>query len=184
MTGEIIIALAAVLAIIAIALWRKSSPDAKADTRDLTAVYLDSFPAKHPKYFPVIRQALSRNDAKFLAERVAREPRRRALRARRAAARFFLEGLRHDFDKLTNLSRVLAKAAPESAHATEMERLKLEWKFRSVYAVIWVKLRIGAVPTAQLHALADTIGSMASRLEIAVNAWQDASLLSHPELMN
>jgi hypothetical protein len=178
MTGTyVIIGLALVLAIVAILLGR-SSRSAGTDSRDLSGIFLDGIPAKHPRLFPIIQQALSNQDAEFLNSHVEPRSRKRALAARRAAALFFLAGLRADFRKLTELSRLLAKAAPESAHATEMERIKLEWKFNLLYVVVWLKLRTGALPVVQLHALSDTIGAMASRLEVAMHAWQDASLLS------
>jgi hypothetical protein len=176
-SAYVIIALALVLAIAAILLAR-SSRSSRTDSRDLSGIFVEGIPAKHPQLFPVIQQALSKRDVEFLDSYVQGRPRKRALAARRAAALFFLSGLREDFRKLTDLSRLLAKAAPETAHATEMERIKLEWKFNLLYMVVWFKLRTGALPVAQLHALSDTIGAMASRLEVAMHAWQDASLLS------
>jgi hypothetical protein len=178
MTGAyVIIALALLLAIVAILLAR-SSRSARTDSRDLSGMFLEGIPAKHPRLFPIIQQALSSRDAEFLNSRVEARARKRALAARRAAAIFFLAGLRADFRKLTELSRVLSKAAPESAHSTEIERAKLEWKFNFLYVVVWLKLRTGALPVVQLHVLSDTIGAMASRMEVAMHAWQDASLLS------
>lgn len=175
-SAYIIVGLAVVLAIVAILLARSSRSE-KPGATDLSGMYVEGFPAKHPRLFPVIRQALSSADAEFLDAHVARGPRKRVLAARRAAALYFLEGLRTDFGKLTELSRVLAKAAPESEHANELERIKLEWRFRILYSIVWIRLKTGALPIAQLHVLSDTIGAMASRLEIAMNAWQDASLL-------
>lgn len=178
MTGAyVIIGLAVVLAIVALLLAR-SSRSAGAESRDLSGMFLEGVPAKHPRLFPIIQQALSDRDAEFLDAYVGRNPRRRAVAARRAAALFFLAGLRADFLKLSDLSRLLAKSAPESAQANEMERINLEWKFNFLYMIVWLKLRTGMLPIAQLHALSDTIGSMASRLEVAMHAWQDASLLS------
>ncbi len=113
MTGTyVIIGLALVLAIVAILLGR-SSRSAGTDSRDLSGIFLDGIPAKHPRLFPIIQQALSNQDAEFLNSHVEPRSRKRALAARRAAALFFLAGLRADFRKLTELSRLLAKAAPE-----------------------------------------------------------------------
>jgi hypothetical protein len=183
MSGAIIIGLAVVLAIVAVLLARKTSASGADEPRDISGAYLESFPAKHPRYFPIIQQALSKSDARFLAGRVSKDPRKRAQAARRVSAMFFLAGLRKDFKKLTALARILAKSAPDTAQSAEMKRLTLEWKFNLLYAVVWLKLRTGAVPVAQLHALSDTIGSMATRLEIAMHAWQEASLQSNPELL-
>lgn len=153
------------------------SKSAAAPPKDLAAVFVETLPAQFPRYFPVIRQVLSDSDAKFLAVRVGPVPRRKARAARRAVALAFLAGLREDYAKLNGLSRALVKFAPESAKAYEIERIRLELRFNILYALVWLKLRTGLAPVSELQALSDRIGALAARLEIAVHAWQDASLL-------
>ena len=172
----IIIALCAILAGAGIWLAQRSK-SAATPPRDLAAIFVETLPARYPRYFPVIRQALSRSDAKFLAARVAPEQRRRARAARRAAALAFLSGLREDYVKLSELARALVKCAPENARSYEVERLRLEMRFNLLYGLVWLKLRTGLVPIKELGALSDRIGGLAARLELAVHAWQDSSLL-------
>lgn len=177
MTGAIVM-IVLCLALAAAALWyARRSKSVAEPPRDLAAIFVESLPAKYPRYFPVIRQALSESDAKFLAIRVAPEPRRRARAARRAAALAFLAGLREDYLKLNGLARALVKFAPENAQAHEIERFSLEMRFHLLYALVWLKLKTGLVPVSDLKALSDRIGALAARLEIALHAWQDASLI-------
>jgi hypothetical protein len=148
-----------------------------APSKDLAAIFVETLPARYPRYFPVIRQALSESDAKFLAARVSPEQRRRARSARQAAALAFLSGLRQDYLKLSELARALVKYAPENAKLYEVERLRLEMRFNFLYGLVWLKLRTGLMPIKELGSLSDRIGGLAARLELAVHAWQDASLL-------
>jgi hypothetical protein len=177
MTGAIIV-IGLCLALAGAGIWlAQRSRSAPAPPRDLAAIFVETLPAKYPRYFPVIRQALSQSDDTFLAVRVAPEQRRRARLARRAAALAFLSGLRHDYLKLSELARALVKYAPENARLYEVERLQLEMRFNFLYGLVWLKLRTGLMPIKELGSLSDRIGGLAARLELAVHAWQDSSLL-------
>lgn len=179
MTGAImLIVLCLLLGVAGIWLARRSRSPV-APPKDLAAVFVESLPARFPRYFPVIRQVLSESDARFLAIRVGPLPRRKARAARRAVALAFLAGLREDYSKLNGLSRALVKFAPENAKAHEIERIRLELRFNILYALVWLKLRTGLAPVSELQALSDRIGALAARLEVAMHAWQDASLLGN-----
>src|SRR5580700_3423206 len=57
------------------------------------------------KYFPQVRQALSKEDDEFLATRAGENARRLARKVRRDVALEFLQGLRDDYRRLDRLAR-------------------------------------------------------------------------------
>lgn len=124
----------------------------------------------HYKYFPQVRQALSPEDSRFLAQRTDSRTRRWAKQARRNAALKFLVGLRDDYNRLDRLARTLTALAPTANSQREIERLLLFVRFNLLWSLVWLSLWTGATPVSQLRSLSDLIGSLAMRLESSMAA--------------
>jgi hypothetical protein len=178
MTGTtVLILLCALLAATGAYLaWRLGRSHGPAE--DPASLFVETFPAEHPRYVAMVRQALSEADARFLALRVAPEARRRARAARRHAALEFLALLRRDFRKLDQLGRALNCLLPETAYQQEWRRLRLSIHFELLCGLVWLKLQAGQLPDPELRTLANRVGGFASRLEAAMHAWQEASLVT------
>jgi hypothetical protein len=130
---------------------------------------LDALPgARHYTYFPLIRQALSAADARYLMENAPPRVAQQALRERRAVARKFLRGLHEDFTSLVNIGRTIAALSPEVSHEQERERLMLSVKFQILYALVWVRLSSGHLPLQQLEQLTSLVGRLATRMDEAM----------------
>ncbi len=131
---------------------------------------------QHYRFFQQVRQALSAEDARYLAMRANSRARRLALRVRRATALRFLEGLRDDYNRLDRLARTLTALAPSANSQREVERIWLFLRFNSLWVLVWLSLWTGANPVVQLRSLSDLIGSVAARLEVSMAAIQAGSV--------
>jgi hypothetical protein len=129
----------------------------------------DAFPtAKHYRYFPQIRQALSAADSQYLIGTAPPHVAKQALRERRAVARQFLQGLHEDFSNLARLGRIVAALSPEVSREQETERLILSLKFQMLYALVWLRLSTGNLPLQQLEHLTGLVGRLATRMDEAM----------------
>jgi hypothetical protein len=124
--------------------------------------------ARHYAYFPLIRQALSSADARYLMENAPPQVARQALRERREVAKKFLRGLHEDFSSLASLGRTIAVLSPEVSQEQERERLMLSVKFQILYALVWLRLSTGALPLQQLEQLTSLVGRLATRMDEAM----------------
>lgn len=132
-------------------------------------------PARNHRDFPVVLQAVSDDDSKFLKARVSAKLRARAIRARRAFALEYIHRLREDYHALHKIARLLAIVAPRGG-TSEFERMKFALTFECLWTLVWLKIRFGAQPVRQMRALADQLGALASTLDSAVASWQEASI--------
>ena len=132
-------------------------------------------PARNCRDFPVVLQAVSDDDSKFLKDRVSAKLRARAIRARRAFALEYIHRLREDYHALHRIARLLAIVAKQSG-TSEFERLKFALTFECLWTLVWLKIRFGAQPVRQMRVLADQLGALASTLDSAVASWQEASI--------
>jgi hypothetical protein len=124
--------------------------------------------ARHYLYFPLIRQALSAEDSRYLQENAPPDIAKKALRERRAVARKFLQGLHEDFSNLARLGRIIAALSPEVSHEQERERLALSLRFQLLYALVWLRLSTGNLPLHQLEHLTGLVGRLATRMDEAM----------------
>ncbi len=124
--------------------------------------------AKHYRYFPQIRQALSAEDARYLSQSASPEVARQALRERREVARNFVDGLHEDFSNLERLGRIIAALSPEVSRHQEAERLMTSLKFRMLYSLVRLRLTAGTLPVSQLQHLAGLVGRLAARMDEAM----------------
>jgi hypothetical protein len=121
--------------------------------------------AKHYRYFPQIRQALSAEDADYLSQNAPPKVAQQALRERRKVARNFVDGLHEDFSNLERLGRIVAALSPEVSRHQEAERLLIALKFRMVYSLVRLRLAAGTLPIAQLQHLTGLVGRLAARMD-------------------
>jgi hypothetical protein len=126
-----------------------------------------AFP-KHYRYFPQIRQALSAGDDQYLTKVAPAHIARKVLRERRAVARGFLRGLGEDFSSLERLARMVASLSPVVSRQQETERLLLGFRFRLLYALVWLSLFTGRVPLQRVEHLSELVGRLALRMEQAM----------------
>ena len=136
---------------------------------------------RHYRFFPQVRKALSTVDESYLALRADPEAHQRASAVRRRVAMGFLRGLREDYQRFNRLARALTALAPEASPQREMERLRLSFRFRLNWGIVWLRLTIGAAPIEQIQGLSDQVGALSSRLESAIRTWQEALAASHSD---
>jgi len=134
--------------------------------------------AVHYRHFPLIRQALSPTDARYLRQRLPPRISRKVLRDRRAVARKFLAGLHEDYANLERLARTVAAFSPVVSREQETERLLLGLRFRLLYLWTWARLSTGGVSLHQIERLAVLIGQFATRMERAMAAVSNGEGLS------
>jgi hypothetical protein len=130
---------------------------------------LDDVLPKHYRFFPQVRQALSRVDHQYLLEAAPSHVAQKALRERRAVARRFIFGLREDFSKLDRLARMVAALSPVVSREQETERLMLSLQFRMLFSLVWLRLAVGRVPLQQIEHLTGVVGRLAVRMERAIS---------------
>jgi hypothetical protein len=138
----------------------------------------------HYRFFPQIRQALSRADDEYLGEAAPPSVARRARRERRGVARRYLRGLREDFSKLEQLGRMIAGLSPVVSRRQEMERFGLSLKFQFVCALVWLRLSTGRVPLGQIQYLTGLVGRLAARMEQAMSEINALSAEQLPRRVN
>jgi hypothetical protein len=126
----------------------------------------------HCRFFPQVRQAMSPEDAAYIASRASVSVRRHWEKCRRRAGRLYLSGLREDFARLNRLSRALALRAPRVRAHQEAELLWLNLRFQFLYGVVLFRILLGQPAAEELGHIASLIGGLGSRLEQAALAPQ------------
>jgi hypothetical protein len=169
--SDLSIVIALTLALCAVLVWLliPRHESSKADATLVRGAGIEALPsARHYAYFPLIRQALSAADARYLVENAPPQVAEQALRERRVVARKFLRGLHEDFSNLVNLGRTIAALSPEVSHEQERERLMLSVRFQILYALVWLRLSTGNLPLQQLEQLTSLVGRLATRMDEAM----------------
>jgi len=121
----------------------------------------------HCRFFPHVRQALSWEDAAFLAGRASPAVYRRWRKGRRRAGRMYLIGLRQDFAGLNRLARLLSVFSPRVKGWQEGELLLLNLRFQILYRTVAFRILLGRPAAEDLGRMAAIIGGLGSRLEQA-----------------
>lgn len=129
----------------------------------------EPFPV-HCRYFPQIRQALSQDDAAFVAQRLSAPARRRWRAERRRVLRQYLAGLNEDFAGLERLARTVAVLSPQVTRSLEAERLWLGVHFRFLYTLALLQLATGFVAVPEFQRLTDLLGGFAAQVEAGMAA--------------
>lgn len=181
MTSVIIFAVAAVVLFVSLLVSAKRLQSHGTSDELLRELCKLRLPTERQSTFAIAVQALAVQDKQFLESRVARDVSERALRARRQYVLEYLTALRRDFRNLNRVARLLAGASHTATAGRELRRLRYALAFESSWLVAWVKVRSGAEPLRQMQNLAGEIGSLASKLESAIAAWQEATLSQRSE---
>ncbi len=176
MTGIVIFA-AIALALLVLIIFLTCERSEHLESLESRAKYLieNQFPS-HYRYFPQVRQALSKADPEYLKRRASKTIQRQVQAERREVARKFLLGLKEDFSRLDRLGRTVAALSPEVTQAKEAERFWLALRFQIIYRLVRLRLQTGSVCLPQLTQLTKLVGSFASRIETAITSLEDASL--------
>jgi hypothetical protein len=148
---------------------RNSSMNAKEPRGHLADLSAGNVLPTHYRYFPLIRQALSEADDRYLEEAAPRGVARQARQERRAVVRGYLHGLRKDFSNLERLGRMVAALSPVIDRRQETERIVLSLKFQLVYGLAWLYFSTGRVPLGQIQYLTGLLGRLASHMEHAIS---------------
>lgn len=125
---------------------------------------------RHATYLPVIRQAMTPSDVEFLATRAPNRLLRRTYRERQRIAKLYLADLRSDFDKLLQLTQVIAALSPQVAPSDEFRRsrLRLSLQFAWHYRLAVLGLYSGPRLLPQISNLCQMVGELAARMESAM----------------
>lgn len=181
MTSVIIFAVAAVVLFVLLLLSAKRLQSHGSSEELLRELCNLKLPAERQNSFAIASQALDISDRQFLESRVQPAVRERALRARRQYVLEYLTALRRDYRNLNRVARLLAGASHTASAGRELRRLRYALAFEISWLVAWVKVRSGAEPVRQMQSLASEIGALASKLELAIAAWQEATLSQRSE---
>ena len=138
----------------------------RAGSRTRHADPAEFFPV-HCRFFPQVRQSLSREDAAFMSARASPGVRRRWERHRRHVGRMYLSGLREDFSRLNRLSRLLALHSPRVRARQEAELLWLNLRFQLLYGLVFSQILLGRPAAENLGHIASLVGALGGRLEQA-----------------
>lgn len=131
------------------------------------AVNLEELAARHSRYFPQMRQALSPADEAYLTSRASpgvfhewRDSHRRVMRG-------FLAGLCEDFERLSRMARAVSRVAPQLDNLREAELFWLGLRFRLFYRLALLELSLGYRPVNSYLRLNAIIGGLGNNLERA-----------------
>ena len=164
----------AVLAFLAVRAWREH-PAESGTGRPENSEPSDLLLPTHFRYYPQIRQTLSRADREYLVHRALPGVRRRWEAERRRVVRGFLAGLKEDFLRLERLGRTVASLSPELSHELERERLWLGMRFRFWYSVMWLTPAGSQWTVRVLDRATGVVGSIANRTTAAMTEIGEAT---------
>ncbi len=181
MTSVIIFGIVAIALLFAL-YWLSLRARVDRDSKHLLeALPVEDLLPHHYRYFSQVRQALSKDDESYMVQQVGPDKCRKALRVRREVAMEFLRGLREDYHRFDRLARALTALAPAANPQREMERFRLSIRFTLNWRIVWLRLWLGATSLNQLQNLANQVGSLSTRLEDSIRAWQES--LAAPQIM-
>ena len=143
---------------------------------------LDVFEAlrqsRHSSRISHILQALQPQDTEYLRSTGQVALMQTIRRQRRVIALNYLQQLQEEFEKLLEISRVLAVTSPEVIAMEEMERWKLSLAFAVNCAFLRWKLRLGLQPFSGFTLLSNMATSFARSLEAATTRIAEATVRS------
>src|SRR5262249_15282609 len=114
--------LGAMVLLAALLVWALRAPKKREEAFGSAISLLDEMGRRHAIYLPLIHQALSQTDLKFLASRGPAILARRVRRERRRVILAYLAALRDDFRQLLRFAKAVSVMSPEIATAQEAER--------------------------------------------------------------
>jgi hypothetical protein len=165
------VALSAML--LAVAVWIVVRPlRAESDLGPDPSTKIETLVARHCTHFAQMRQALATEDFDFIRRRLPKKDASRLRRERQRALQKYLDAIGEDFARLDRMARILASLSPKVERREELERLKLELRFRILFRVARIRVLLGVgvgVPT--LGHLADVVAGLSRQVE-TLSAWQ------------
>jgi hypothetical protein len=122
---------------------------------------------RHYARLPQILQSLRPEDTDFLYGRGHDKLAGRLRRERKRIALRYLNYLQEEYQLLLEVSRILARVAPEVSPMDEYERFRLNVRFVLACRYLRWRLRLGLQPWDVFGILSDMEGDMTLRLEAA-----------------
>src|SRR5262249_54055691 len=151
-------AMVAVLALLLVWAWRGNKKRPKGLKEQIAL--LDGVGRSHATYLPLIRQALSAEDAVFLRRSGTPELAERLDKERRRVTIAYLAALREDYARLLRIAKVIAVMSPEVSNAQEADRAWLNVQFAVRYQLLRITLYAGILPHGRLDALSHMVSQM------------------------
>src|SRR5262249_48355811 len=137
--------LGAMVLLAALLVWALRAPNKREEAFGSAISLLDEM-GRHAIYLPLVQQALSQTDLKFLTSRGSAILARRVRRERRRVILAYLAALRDDFRQLLRFAKAVSVMSPEIATAQEAERAWLNAQFVLRYHTMRVFLHAGLLP--------------------------------------
>ena len=133
---------------------------------------IETLVARHCAHFAQMRQALATEDLDFIRRRMPKKDVARLRRERQRALHKYLDAIGEDFARLDRLARILASLSPKVERRDELERLRLELRFRLVFRAARARVLLGVgVGLPTLGQLADVVAGLSRQVEM-LSAWQ------------
>jgi hypothetical protein len=132
----------------------------------------------HIQYFPQMLQALSLADERYLAARAGSDMARTVRMERRRILFAYLASLQEEFQRLTQLARVIASLSPEVAGRQEFERLRLNIVFLYRLQIVRAKLRFGAPVLPDLGEVSNLVSAVRVRMDAAMKELGERAALA------
>src|SRR5262249_43265513 len=153
----------------ALLVWALRAPKKREQAFGSAISLLDEMGRRHAIYLPLIHQALSPADVRFLASHGSAILARRVRKERRRVILAYLGALRDDFTRLLRFAKAVSVMAPEVATAQEAERAWLNAQFVLRYHTMRVFLHAGLLPQRGLDSLSHMVSELAVRMETVIN---------------
>jgi hypothetical protein len=178
MSGETLLFVTVALVLLWLMLWLLREPGERraAPLPPVEHPQIERLFALHCRHFPQIRQVLMRDDEEWLRQRAPGPILRRWRANRRRVAEQFLLGLGEDFRHLTQLARAVAALSPRLSEKQEAELFWLGVRFRVLYLLVRLRLRLGIRPLAGLTRLTELLGNLAAGIEEGMASLEKAAM--------
>ncbi|MGH9729710.1 MAG: hypothetical protein ACRD4V_14130 [Candidatus Acidiferrales bacterium] len=143
-------------------LFGSRAPEATPSVEDLRIEKLLPVNCRH---FPQIAQILKSEDFLFMQRRAPDRMKGEWRTERRRILGQYLKGLRQDFARLRQLTRMIAALSPEILKEQEWEWMRLELQFQISYRIVELKIALGGPSPEGLARLTELIAGFAGELE-------------------
>jgi len=160
-------------ALLVVAIWLVVRPlRAESDLGPDAAAKIETLVARHCTHFAQMRQALATEDFDFIRRRLPKKDAARLRRERQRALQKYLDAIGEDFARLDRMARILTSLSPDVKRSDELERLRLELRFRVLFRLARLRVMLGvAVGVPTIGKLAEVVAGLSRHVE-SLSGWQ------------
>jgi hypothetical protein len=178
MTFSVIVVCLALLALVGLSAALLARPlSAEADFRAFGPGQMELLAVNHFVHCKQISRALAQDDFELVRDRLTEQSFKRVRAERREVVRLYVVELGRDFARIDRLARIVASLSPAVNRNQELNRIRLELRFRFLYRLVLLRISAGGELSADaVSRLANMVGSLAQRVETAM-AWKDSPSL-------